>query len=189
MGTFSPAAAGNEGMLRLFFALWPDDTARRAISALAHDVAERAAGRATREETIHLTLAFLGDVEPGRIPGLAAIGETVARIAPQFELRLDLVGGFRDARVAWLGAEPVPASLAAIADRLKTDLAAEGFRIDRRPFTAHVTLARKCRSVPGRENVAAISWAVDRLSLVASELASDGSRYRTRAEWPLGATA
>jgi 2'-5' RNA ligase len=171
--------------LRLFFALWPDDAARSAIAALAREVAQRAEGRPTRHETIHLTLAFLGDVEPDRVPALAAIGEAVASAAPPFALKLDLIGGFRDARVAWLGAEPVPAPLATLAARLSASLAAEGFRVDHRPFAAHVTLARKCRSVPRRESVASAGWVVDQLSLVASELASGGSRYRTHAEWPL----
>jgi len=171
--------------LRLFFALWPDDTARRAISALAREVARRAEGRATRTETIHLTLAFLGDVETDRVLALAAIGEAAANAAPPFELRLDLVGGFREARIAWLGTEPVPGPLAALSGVLNKCLAAEEFRVDRRPFAAHVTLARKCRSVPRRESVEPVDWTVDRLTLIASELAADGSRYRTHAEWPL----
>ena len=171
--------------LRLFFALWPDDAARGAIAALAREVARRTEGRATRDETIHLTLAFLGDVDANRLPVLSAIADAVARITPPFALKLALVGGFRDARVAWLGAEPVPAPLAALAAVLNRRLAAEAFRVERRPFAAHVTLARKCRSVPHRENVTPVAWAVDRLSLVASELASGGSRYRTHSEWPL----
>jgi 2'-5' RNA ligase len=175
--------------LRLFFALWPDDAARRAMAGLAREVAERAEGRSTREETIHLTMAFLGDIDTGRLPVLAAIGEGVARVASRFELTLDLVGGFRDARVAWLGAEPVPAPLAALADGLNEHLAAQGFRVDRRPFAAHVTLARKCRSMLRRERVAPVVWNVDRLSLVASEFAGGGSCYRTHAEWPLASMA
>jgi len=185
MGNLFPPVTGRYGELRLFFALWPDDAARRAISALAREVAQRAEGRATRGETIHLTLAFLGDVDANRLPALAALGAAVAGAAPPFALKLDLVGGYGDARVAWLGAEPVPAPLAALAARLNAALAAGGFRVDHRPFAAHVTLARKCRSLPPRDRVATVGWAVDRLTLVASELTTGGSRYRTHADWPL----
>jgi len=185
MDKFFTPTTGERGTLRLFFALWPDPAARVAIAALAREVAERTGGRATRERTIHLTLAFLGDVNPDRVPALAGIGDAAARAAPPFALKLDLVGGFREARIAWLGAEPVPAPLAAVAAVLNKCLAAEDFRVDRRPFAAHVTLARKCRSMPPRANVEPVDWPVDRLSLVASELASGGSRYRIHAEWPL----
>jgi len=175
--------------LRLFFALWPDAAARDAMAALARDVAQRTSGRATRVDTIHLTLAFVGDVSSDRVPALAEIGDTAARAAPPFALTVDVIGGFREARVAWLGTEPVPTLLAALASRLNASLAAAGFRVDRRPFAAHVTLARHCRLVPPRGIVAPVAWHVDRLSLVASELGSGGSRYRTQAEWPLAGTA
>jgi len=174
-------------MLRLFFALCPDRSGREAVATLALEIADRVEGRATRTDTIHLTLAFVGDTAPDRVLNLAAIGEAVARGTRPFTLTLGLVGGFRDARVAWLGAEPVPEALAALAAPLRARLAAEGFRVDRRPFAAHVTLARKCRRIPQRESVAPIGWDVDRLSLVASELSSGGSRYRTVGEWPLAA--
>jgi len=178
-----------EKPLRLFFALWPDAAARAAIAAFAHEVAQRAGGRDPREENLHVTLAFVGDVSPDRIAALAAIGTDGALAAPPFMLSLDVLGGFRDARIAWLGAEPVPTPLVALVTRLGTGLAAEGFRVDRRPFAAHVTLARSCRSVPRRASVAPITWHVDRLTLVASELGSGGARYRVQAEWPLTGTA
>jgi RNA 2',3'-cyclic 3'-phosphodiesterase len=172
--------------LRLFFALWPDAAACAAVVALVRDVAQHTGGRATREQTLHLTLAFIGDVSPERVPLLEALGQSAADAAAPFTLTLGIVGGFRDARVAWLGVEPVPTPLAALAARLGTGLAAEGFRVDHRPFAAHVTLVRRCRTLPSRASVAPIAWRVDRLTLVASELASGGSRYRTLAEWSLG---
>jgi RNA 2',3'-cyclic 3'-phosphodiesterase len=174
--------------LRLFFALWPDTAARAAIAARVDDIAQRAGGRATRAETLHLTLAFVGDVSPGRVSALEAIGEGASRAAAPFTLTLDVLGSFRDARIAWLGADPVPSALQALAARLNTGLAAGGFRVDRRPFAAHMTLARNCRVMPPHAGVAPVVWRVDRLSLVASELGGSGARYRTQAEWPLAGT-
>ena len=175
--------------MRMFFALWPDPAARTTIAARVREVAELAAGRATREETLHLTLAFVGEVSLDRVAALEAIGEDAARAAAPFTLTLDVEGGFRGARVAWLGAEPAPTHLAALATRLAAGLAAHRFRVDCRPFAAHMTLARNCRSVPSRTSVAPVTWRVDRLTLVASELGRGGSSYSTQAEWPLTGNA
>ncbi len=172
--------------VRLFYALSPDAAARDAIAVLARDVARRSGGRAPRPENAHLTLAFLGDVAPDRVDALAVIGAAAARAVAPFALTLDRLGGFRDGGIAWLGAERAPAPLAELARRLGEGLAADGFRVERRPFAAHVTLARKCRAPPKRERVAAVTWHVDALSLVASQPAAGGSRYHTLTEWTLG---
>jgi 2'-5' RNA ligase len=173
--------------LRLFFALWPDAAARDAIAVLARDVRRRCDGRVPRPENVHLTLAFLGDVAPDRVDALAVVGAAAAGAVPPFVLTLDRLGGFRDAGIAWLGTDRAPAPLAELARRLAEGLAADGFRVERRPFAAHVTLARKCRAPPPqRERVAAVSWPVDALSLVASQPAAGGSRYHTLGEWTLG---
>lgn len=178
--------ARSPARLRVFFALWPDADARDAMAALARDLARRCGGRATRPESIHLTLAFVGDVAAERTDALRAIGAAAARAATPFDLALDRLGSFREARVAWLGVEAVPEPLAALARGLNGGLAGQGFRVDRRPFAAHVTLARSIRSQLPAETVAPVAWNVERLALVASELAAGGSRYRDVAEWPLG---
>ena len=49
-------------MARLFFALWPDASARDALAKLALDVTAVTQGRAVPAAKIHLTLAFLGEV-------------------------------------------------------------------------------------------------------------------------------
>ena len=172
--------------VRLFYALWPDAAARDAIAVLARDVERRCGGRAPRPENAHLTLAFVGEVAPDRVEALAAIGAAAADAGAPFALKLDRLGGFRDAGIAWLGAERAPAALGALVRRLGDELAANQFRVERRPFAAHVTLARKCRAPPSRERVAAVTWRVDALTLVASQPAAGGSRYHTLAEWTLG---
>ena len=63
--------------MRLFFALCPPASGARALAQWAADVQRGAGGRATREETIHLTLAFLGEADPDR--ALAAARGTRGR--------------------------------------------------------------------------------------------------------------
>jgi 2'-5' RNA ligase len=170
---------------RVFFALWPDAAVRDAMVALARDVVGRAGGRMPSEGNLHLTLAFVGDVAKDRLSALDHMGGTAAQRAAPFTLVLDRIGGFDDAGIAWLGADTLPADLTHLVQRLNEGLAAQRFRVDRRPFAAHVTLARRCRAPPVGE-IEPIPWTVRRLSLVASELGAGGSRYRSLASWALG---
>jgi 2'-5' RNA ligase len=150
-------------------------------------VVGRTGGKSPRPESIHLTVAFVGDVASDRVAELLRIGETAARAAAPFTLSLDQLGGFRDGGIAWLGAGAVPPDLDQLVRTLNEGLAAQSFRVERRPFKVHVTLARKCRRPPAVEALAPLAWHVDRLTLVASELRPEGSCYRDLAEWPLGA--
>ena len=54
-------------MARLFFALWPDEPARGRLAPLAAEVAAQASGKPVPIAKLHLTLAFLGEVDAARI--------------------------------------------------------------------------------------------------------------------------
>ena len=184
-----PAAihADHAARLRVFFALWPDPATRDLVAALAHEVVARAGGMAPRPGNIHLTLAFVGDVASERIAALERIGDEAARAAAPFMLALDRHGGFRETGIAWLGTEAMPPELDRLARELNEGLRAGGFRVERRPYQAHVTLARRCRRRAFPDAVAPIAWRIERLTLTASELLRQGSNYRELAAWPLGA--
>ncbi len=145
-----------------------------------------AGGRSPRPANIHLTLAFVGDVAPARLGALREIGAAVAGSAPPLVLVLDRTSGFRDAGIAWLGTNATPPELERLVARLRDALAAAGFPADDRAFRAHVTLARRCRRRVLATARTAIVWKVDRMTLTASDLQSDGSGYRDVAAWPLG---
>jgi 2'-5' RNA ligase len=173
-------------MLRTFFALWPDASARERIAALASDVVARAGGRAPRAENIHLTVAFVGNVALDRIAALKRIGASAARGVAPFTLELDRLGAFHHAGIAWLGAEVLPVELENLVFALRKQLAAKSFPVEKRLYRAHVTLARRCATIAPIE-IAPIAWRVERLTLNASELHAAGSIYRELAAWPLRA--
>jgi 2'-5' RNA ligase len=160
--------------------------AREALTRLSQDVAARSGGKAPAASNVHLTLAFLGEVEPSRISTLVALGAAVAAAVPPFRLELDRVGTFRGSGIVWAGASAVPAEMTRLVAELSAALAAGGFVLDPRPFHAHVTLARRCRKRVDVSMAAPIAWPVERLVLNASELAPDGPRYRELAGWTLG---
>jgi len=169
--------------VRLFFALWPSEPARSALAKLALEVAARSGGRAVGAEKLHLTLAFLGDTPRERIP--AAVEAARCIDARCFLAIVDRVGSFARAGVAWAGMSAPPPALAELAARLSSRLREAQFVLDKRPFAAHATLARRIgRSIPA-EPIDPIEWDATRFALVESNLRT--GRYETLASWELEA--
>lgn len=139
-----------------------------------------AGGRATPEESIHLTLEFLGDVEPERVPLLQRIaGEVRAR---RLRIALDRVGSFHRARVAWAGSEKPPRQLIALQAELAGRRRDNRFELEERDYSPHATLVRKIERPVPRARIDAIEWQVAEYALVVSA----AGRYTTLASWRLG---
>lgn len=166
--------------MRLFFAIWPDRAARAALAGLAGQIVQVAGGRATPAENIHLTLEFLGEVEPERVALLQRIAAQVH--ARRFGISLDRVGSFRRARVGWAGSEKPTRQLVALQAELNARLRENGFALEEREYSPHATLARKIERPLPRARIDAIEWPVEEFALVASA----AGRYTTLASWPLG---
>lgn len=137
------ARADSSRPLRLFVGIELDDRARdSACAAIATLERARVPARFEPREKLHVTVAFLGNVEPARLPEILAALRRI-RAAP-FRLPLERFGAFPDpqrARVVWLGpAGPSPA-FSRCAKAVRNAYAALGFA-----FAAgaqpHVTLAR-----------------------------------------------
>lgn len=169
-------------MARLFFALWPDDRARDALGARAREIAGRCGGRPVPAPNLHLTLVFLGEVDPARIGALRRAADGVA--GRTFDLGLDCIGGFRRAGVAWAGCRRPPAQLLALQAELDRRIREGGFSPDERAFAPHLTLARRVREPVEPEDVEPVSWPVRAFALV--ESARDAGAYRRLGEWLLG---
>ena len=169
-------------MARLFFAIWPPAAARSALERLASDVALVASGKPVEAAKIHLTLAFLGEVDQARM-SLAHAAADALRM-PRFVLSLDRVGSFRRSRVAWAGASRTPEALATLQSALEEKLRASGFTLEARPFRPHITLARKIRERVPPAFIEPIAYACEEIALVVSDLGT--GEYRTLESWPLG---
>lgn len=100
----------------------------------------------------HLTLAFLGDTDEGRIKLVARmLGDRCAGFK-EFSFNIKGTGVFksyRDPRVIWAGITPAE-KLAALEVEINSGLTENGFRIEERPFRPHLTLGR-IRSVKNNE--------------------------------------
>lgn len=93
-------------------------------------------------EQLHLTLAFLGELDQAELPRLT---EALSGIrAAGFELRFGATGCFpnrRQPRVLWVGLEQEP-RLENLAAKIRNAVLSCGIPQEERPFSAHITLGR-----------------------------------------------
>ena len=180
-------AATKPARLRVFFALWPGAATAATLHARARALHAECGGRVMRCDTIHLTLAFLGDVAVSRLAALEAVAQSVR--GERFVLELDRVGSWRGNRILWAGCAQVPAAMPAMAEALAADLRAAGFELEARAFNPHVTLVRNAVRPPQGVEMAPLRWPVASFVLVASEREAGGAHYRVLGRWPLGGGA
>lgn len=134
--------------MRLFIAIELPDDLKKAMGGLQMDIS---GVRWVPEEQIHLTLAFIGEVEDSAVE---LLNIELARIRlPDFELCFSGTGCFPNRhrpRVLWIGVEPHP-HLQALAAGVRRALIACGIPQEERPFSAHITLGR-LKTPPSRES-------------------------------------
>jgi 2'-5' RNA ligase len=190
--------------MRLFAAVDLAPSVRRAAADATRRLANAVAGSGARgrprvswvrEENLHLTMRFLGEVEDSRIGDLAT-----RFIAPldggTFDIEISGVGVFPPvgpSRVIWLGVTRGSERLAALAAQIDERFLRWGFGREDRPFRAHLTVGR-CREAldrAARDRILAAAVAslgssrVDQVVLYESRLAPGGPTYVALARAPL----
>ncbi|MBC8017138.1 MAG: RNA 2',3'-cyclic phosphodiesterase [Verrucomicrobia bacterium] len=133
--------------MRLFIAIELPDNLKMALGRLRIDIP---GARWVPAEQIHLTLAFLGEVEEASVELLT---KELAQIhAPGFDLCFSGTGCFPNRsrpRVLWIGLESEP-HLQALVSKVREAVLASEIPQEERPFSPHITLAR-IRLSPSRE--------------------------------------
>jgi RNA 2',3'-cyclic 3'-phosphodiesterase len=136
--------------VRAFLGIPLPDEQRRVLTPHLEECARLApAYRWVPAENLHLTLRFLGAVDPLT---LERLGGRLTQVRPRrFQLALDGRGGFgpRGApRVIWLGVAGALADCAKLAAVLEAACQEAGLEPEARAFRAHVTLARARPAAP-----------------------------------------
>lgn len=180
-----PLAKSAAARHRMFFALWPDEAALERLDQAARQLHALGGGRRMRRETLHITLAFIGEVPAERIEDLSRAASEVATTA--FVMRLDRLECWRQKRIAWAGCWEAPLQLLTLVGQLHARLGDVGLPLEAGEFTPHLTLLRnvhvaRCRPLPTLEPV---EWPVTEFALVESRLTPDGARYSSIARWRL----
>lgn len=158
--------------MRLFIAINFDEATKERMLAVQRRLREWGAGNFSVPENLHLTLAFLGEVATERIAAVRRAMDGVS-VSPM-ELIFDHVGCFRrdGGDLWWIGLHENNV-LTALQSDLAHRLADEGFRLESRRFSPHITLAREVRlqAQPDRAALlgAPFTASADRISLMRSE--------------------
>ena len=187
---------------RLFVAVPLTSEATAAVAEIVERIrAGEPEGRGVRWvrlEGLHLTLRFLGPTPEGRVPDLAAAIGLVAREADPFTVTIRGAGSFPPTgrpRTIWLDIPDGFEELERLASALDERLANAGWERERRPFRAHLTLARADGVRSGPATVAALTAAaadlaiespIDRVILFESITGSGRARYVERASAAIG---
>jgi 2'-5' RNA ligase len=169
---------------RVFFALWPDGPTRIALTAAKVQLQPQVTARWIRPENLHMTLAFLGDVETERQEGLVKAADAVR--SHRFALQFDRIEYWRKPQVICLLPSVFPAVLGQLAGDLAAQLRNAGFELEKRPYRAHLTLARKAACPPSDVRLnQPILWQSNAFVLVESDRDTPGSHYTVLKSWPL----
>jgi RNA 2',3'-cyclic 3'-phosphodiesterase len=172
-------------MIRLFVGLELPGPVKAALLASMGGVA---GARWQRDEQLHLTLRFIGEVDRHQAADIAAaLGRVNIR---RFAAELGEAGHFEHrGRIdtLWVGVRPAE-PLAALAKAVNAALAGVGLAPEPRAFVPHITLAR------GRAMIGAAAWPLAPLprggwtvagfALFESRMGKDGSDYDVIARWP-----
>ena len=172
---------------RLFFALWPEPELAGRLHALAGKILRPGDGHCVAVANIHLTLAFLGSVD-------AAFRDCAEQAAAAIRARaimltLEHIGCWSRTGLLWAGPARVPESLLSLVQGLTAGLASCGYAPERRPYAAHLTLARKVRRCAPPAPIEPLAWEVRRFCLMQSRMDAQGAHYEMVREWELSPPA
>ena len=151
-------------------------------------------------ETIHLTLAFIGEQPEERIDAIGKALHQHLDGATAVDAQLLSGGVFpndRRARVAWVGIDPME-RLHDLAERSRAALEAIGVEFDAKPFKPHLTVARfrdgvamldARQLVKELHDFESAPFRIDHVSLFSSFLSPQGAQHTERIRVPLGPSA
>lgn len=133
--------------IRAFVALEMPEAIHRSLAEVSEGLKKELLGIPLRwvpVQNMHLTMKFLGEVMPDRVEEFGRVVKTRCAQFASFQISITGLGAFpslRRARVIWVGIE-APQSLSDLVTALESDFATLGFQREKRPFSAHLTLAR-----------------------------------------------
>lgn len=144
------------------------------------------------EEDYHMTLVFLGAVTNEK---RAALNEELLSLSTERSFRLSLgsIGYFgreERPRVLWVGVNKIQ-ELYSLQEKVKKICELVGFEVDKRPYTPHITVARKfngeCKfileeSLNFYDN---IEWLVDKVVLFETNI-NNVPKYKNVGQFFLG---
>ena len=182
-------------MVRAFIAVDISQDAQKALAEIVMQLQEAGASdvRWVRPEGIHLTLKFLGEIDPALVDRVLQAMSPASQGTVPFTLALSEVGAFPNSpnpRVLWIGLGGELDTLAELQHRVDREVhQATGIPTEARPFSPHLALGRlrdNARTEQRRKVGAAIArlsltsqvpWVVSDVHLYRSTLTPSGAEY------------
>lgn len=182
--------------IRCFLAVPVDSQVREAVSALRSGIQSSASAiRWENPAKLHMTLKFLGSIDPGRIELLVKEISAIARYHSSFDIIYEGLGAFPSMdrpRVLWVGVRD-SRSILELQNDVNRAAVSAGFAEDERPFHPHLTIARIKHFDAGHRLTAIlksltfepVSTRCAEVLVMKSDLHPNGSRYTVLQSIPL----
>lgn len=192
--------------MRVFVAIDVGDAVRREVTRVVSTLTGKLEAVKTppkvvwvKPAALHVTIKFLGEIEPAAVERLQELLAPPIPLAP-FEIEWRGIGTFpskKQPRALWLGVVNGAAPLAQVEAEVSRRLAGGSVAdLDERPFLAHLTLGRVKMAGAGIDwpkilqavEVKRVTSIVDRVTLYRSELSRGGPHYTGLISAPLTGT-
>ncbi len=163
--------------MRCFIAAWPDEPTRVALQRMVEALEPRVPrARVMQPRNLHLTLAFIGEIDAAEATELAR--NCLDLEGDALDWSVDCLGWFPHARVAWAGGL-VTETLAIEVARVRARLDELGTSYEHRPFVPHVTLFRDVRQFDCSGPLAEpVPWRTVKIALFTAARDERGPLYR-----------
>ena len=185
--------------MRTFVAIGLPERLREQIEALSGELRRCDADvRWVAPSSMHLTLKFLGEIQPRELSDIDEVLRKIAASASPTGARLRGMGSFphlRRPRVIWIGIEPDDDRLAALHSSLDEALQKVGFPREKKGFRPHLTMGRvrsgrgKSSLIEAIESNAEVDLGnlrIDEVTLFESDLTRQGAIYTALGRYRLG---
>ena len=185
--------------IRTFIAIELPDKIQSDIRQLKHSfLPYRFDIRWVKPLNMHLTIKFLGDVDPADLDTIGKLLSDIAGNFPSFDLiprGLGVFPSLKRPRVIWIGIAGQTDVLGSIQQSVNGGLNEIGFTTEKRPFRGHLTFGRiKSRvdqdrlldALHAQQKFVSKAFTVENLAMFKSELTPSGPIYTKLYEVPLG---
>jgi len=179
-------------MIRVFLAVELSSDVREKLFSLQQNLKETLPPiNWVRPGSIHLTLRFLGYVEPSLVSQLLAALEPIGKQQDGFSIEVQGLGVFpqvKHPRIFWVGFTGNTQALQNLVLEIEAALEPLGFPPEEKSYHPHLTVARikrenatvgsalmQTRILESKPNLGKLT--VDRFTLLQSDLDSSGARY------------
>jgi len=178
--------------LRLFIAALLPEEVKAALGGYIASLRKVAEGvKWEKEEKLHVTLKFLGEVDEATAEAAAFVTGSRARNYAPFEMSTGNLGGFpnlQTPRILYAGLSENP-GLSALQNEIDEALEPHGFERETRRFIQHVTIGRvngRMRTTGPLPIPEKIQFTISEISIVRSVLGKSGSTYSPLHTFTLG---